>query len=72
MARTDKHPGVFASDAEPTIPSTPIVGESYRNTGLSAAIADGWPFKAIVDSADFNEFMHRLTTFTGLIDKLVF
>jgi hypothetical protein len=68
MARTTKNPGVFASDAETTIPTTPIVGESYRDTTL-ASISDGWPFKAIVDSAEFNQFMHQLTSFTQLIDK---
>tara|TARA_R110002126_G_scaffold10384_3_gene47294 strand:- start:1235 stop:2245 length:1011 start_codon:yes stop_codon:yes gene_type:complete len=70
MPRTTKNPGVFAADAQTTIPPTPVVGVAYRNaaTGL-AAIRAGWPFKTIVDSSDFAQILHELTSFTDLIDK---
>ena len=70
MPRTIKNPGVFAADAQTTIPPTPVVGIAYRNaaTGL-AAIRAGWPFKTIVDSSDFAQILHELTSLTDLIDK---
>lgn len=70
MPRIIKNPGVFAADAQTTIPPTPVVGVAYRNaaTGL-AAIRAGWPFKTIVDSSDFAQILHELTSLTDLIDK---
>lgn len=70
MARTIKNPGIFAADAQTTIPPTPVVGIPYRNaaTGLDE-IRNGWPFKTIVDSADFAQILHELTSLTDLIDR---
>lgn len=57
---------VFASDAETVVPISPAVGIPYRNPNLTSDKAgQGWPFSTVVDSADFNELMFRVT---GLID----
>ena len=70
MARTTKNPGIFAGDATTTIPPTPVTGVSYRDdvNGLDN-IRNGWPFKTIVDSAEFAQIMHELTSLTDEIDK---
>ena len=70
MPRSIKNPGIFAENANTTIPPTPVVSESYRDaaTGLDD-IAEGWPFKNIVDSKDFNQILHQLTSLTDLIDR---
>ena len=70
MSRIITNPGIFADDAETTIPATPIVGVSYRNDVTGADdIADGWPFKTIVDSSDFAEIMFQITSLLKLLDK---
>lgn len=59
----------FASTALTTIPTPPVAGNSYRNTSLlNATIGGGWPFSEIVNSADFNEFMYRLSALVNLLE----
>lgn len=49
-------PGIWASNAQTTIPTPPVAGVTYRDTTLnSTAIDKAWPFKTIVDSSDFNQ-----------------
>lgn len=70
MPRSTKNPGIFAGDANTTIPPTPVVGVSYRDAanGLDN-IRDGWPFKEIVNSPEFAQILHELTSLTDLIDR---
>jgi hypothetical protein len=52
-------PGVWAEDANTTIPGSPAQNTPYRNAGLDqATVNQGWPFAKIVDSADFNQFLY--------------
>lgn len=61
---------MFASSARTTIPPTPTVGIPYRKPTLTASEAsDGWPFSTVVDSANFNEVMYRVTTVLDFIEK---
>ena len=54
--RTTTLPGIWASNAQTTIPIPPVAGVTYRDTTLnSTAIDKAWPFKTIVDSSDFNQ-----------------
>ena len=49
-------PGIWAENAQTTIPTPPVAGVTYRDTTLnSTAIDKAWPFKTIVDSSDFNQ-----------------
>lgn len=49
-------PGIWAENAQTTIPTPPVAGVTYRDTTLnSTAIDKAWPFKEIVNSADFNQ-----------------
>lgn len=49
-------PGIWAENAQTTIPTPPVAGITYRDTTLnSTAIDKAWPFKTIVDSSDFNQ-----------------
>lgn len=60
---------IFGADANTTIPASPNVGVPYRNTSLSKLLAaSGWPFATVVDSADFNELMYRITTVLDAIE----
>lgn len=70
MPRTIKNPGIFAGDANTTIPPTPVSGVSYRDavSGL-ANIRQGWPFDTIVNSPEFAQILHQLTSLTDLIDR---
>lgn len=69
--RTTTITGVFAEDASTTIPTTPISGESYRNTALTEAEAnEGWKYKNIVDSADVNQVLFEVTKILKLIEAL--
>lgn len=61
--RTVTIKGIFAEDATTTIPQTPVSEISYRDTGLSVAeVKAGWPFKVVVDSSKFNEYLYELST----------
>ena len=60
---------IFGADANTTIPASPNVGVPYRNTNFSKLLAaSGWPFATVVDSADFNELMYRITTVLDAIE----
>ena len=61
--RTVSLPGIWAEDAQTTIPTPPIANTTYRNTEWGETEANqGWPFQKIVDSADFNQAMWYLFT----------
>ena len=61
--RTVTIKGIFAEEATTTIPQTPVSEISYRDTGLSVAeVKAGWPFKVVVDSSKFNEYLYELST----------
>lgn len=65
--------GVFAADASTTIPAIPVAGASYRDTALSGTtIREGWAYKTIVDSSEFNEAMYEYSTIASLIEKYGF
>lgn len=54
--RTTTLPGIWAENAQTTIPIPPVAGETYRDTTLNSTTIDkAWPFKTIVDSSDFNQ-----------------
>lgn len=60
---------IFGSSANTTIPASPNVGTPYRNTNLNKTTAgNGWPFATVVDSADFNELMYRITSVLDAIE----
>lgn len=64
---------VFAEDANTTIPTPPVSGISYRDTEVTQEeIANGWPFKEIVDSSKFNQAMYEYSTITKMIEKYGF
>lgn len=61
--RTVSLPGIWADDAQTTIPTPPIANTTYRNLEWGETEANqGWPFQKIVDSADFNQAMWYLFT----------
>lgn len=61
--RTVSLPGIWAEDAQTTIPTPPIANTTYRNLEWGETEANqGWPFQKIVDSADFNQAMWYLFT----------
>lgn len=72
MANTDRplSPGIFAADAQTTVPANPVPGVSYRDpvNGLST-IGLGWPFQRLVNSAEFNEVMFRITSLLEAVNK---
>lgn len=71
--RTVTITGVFASNANTTIPASPVAGISYRNTALSStAVSNGWSFKTIVDSANFNQALYEYSSITKQIETYGF
>lgn len=61
--------GIFAEDANTTIPAVPVSGISYRDTNTTAAeMEDGFPFKSIVDSSKFNEMLFEYSSISKLIE----
>lgn len=65
--------GVFAEDANTTIPAVPVSGISYRDTNTTAAeMEDGFPFKTIVDSSKFNEMLFEYSTISKMQEKYGF
>ena len=61
--RTVSLPGIWAEDAQTTIPTPPIANTTYRNLEWGETEANqGWPFQKIVDSADFNQAMWYIFT----------
>ena len=71
MARDYSLKGLlFASAATTGIPASPVTGVPYRNASLTSGVAgNGWPFGVIVDSADFNEMMYKITSLLDYIEK---
>ena len=68
--RTDKNPGIFAKNAQTSIPNPPVPGVPYRDSVEGAAnIEDGWPYELKVLSQEWNQILFELTSFTELIDK---
>ena len=66
--RTVQVGGIWAESA-PTPPASPSYGNTYANTSISEAdIQAGWPFSVVVDSADFNEVMRRVSQLLTLIE----
>lgn len=62
---------IFAEDATPTqgAPVGPTIGTPYRNEELTQQVnGQGWPFSKIVNSADFNEIMYRVTSVLNAIE----
>lgn len=62
---------IFAEDATPTqgAPVGPTIGTPYRNEELTQQVnGQGWPFSKIVNSADFNEIMYRITSVLDAIE----
>ena len=70
IQRTESLSGmIFGSAANTTIPASPTIGTSYRNTNLTKeTTSSGWPFAKIVDSADFNEIMYKITSVLDAIE----
>src|SRR5574343_1418557 len=68
--RTTIMGGIWADGApDPPSGSTPAADTTYANSLIeTSAITSGWPHLAVVDSADFNEVMRRVTTLLGMIE----
>lgn len=61
--------GVWANGA-PDPPAEPIAENTYRNSTLTPQqVEEGWPFQKIVNSADFNEVMHRVTGLLRILEQ---
>lgn len=68
--RTTKVGGIWAEGA-PDVPISglPTTGVTYANSNMTEAdIQAAWPFKTIVDSADSNEMLRRLTTLMVMLE----
>lgn len=60
--------GVWANGA-PDPPAEPIAENTYRNSTLTLQqVEKGWPFQKIVNSADFNEIMYRVTGLLRILE----
>lgn len=71
--RTVSITGIFAADANTTIPANPVSGISYRDTAMTGTIVrEGWPFKTIVDSSKFNQAMFEYSSVTAQFEKYGF
>lgn len=72
MANVDRplSPGVFAADAQTTVPANPVPGVPYRDpVNGTSTIRQGWPFQRLVNSAEFNEVMYRVTALLDVVNK---
>lgn len=72
MANVDRplSPGVFAADAQTTVPANPVPGVPYRDpVNGTSTIRQGWPFQRLVNSAEFNEVMYRITALLDVVNK---
>lgn len=71
--RTVSITGIFAQDANTNIPQTPVAGQSYRDTSLTESeVKEGWPFKEIVDSAKFNQYLFEVASINKLFETYGF
>lgn len=65
--------GIFAEDATTTIPTPPVAGTSYRDESMTEEdVNQGWPFKNIVDSSQFNQAMYEYSTISKMAEKYGF
>ncbi|WAT31825.1 phage tail protein [Pseudomonas sp. GXZC] len=63
-------PGVFAADAQTSVPANPVPGVSYRDAANGTKnIELGWPFQRLVNSAEFNEVMYRVTALLDVLGR---
>ena len=70
MARDITLPGVWAEDAQTEIPPVPVSGDTYRNPDLSEADAGQLvKFGQKVDSANWNEYMFRLSSLVSEMEQ---
>lgn len=71
--RTVTIKGVFASSASTVIPSSPVPGASYRDTAMTGTtISQGWAFKTVVDSSEFNEALYEYSYITKQLETCGF
>jgi hypothetical protein len=62
--------GVWAENAETTIPLTPVEGVAYRNESLTKSQNEaGQLYKSILNSADLNQIMYLITSLQVLMEK---
>jgi hypothetical protein len=63
--------GIWAENApDPPGGTPPAADTTYANSALTEALIQaGWPHAAIVDSADINELLRRLTTLMQLVEE---
>lgn len=68
--RDFKSLGVWAKNANTTIPVNPVDGTAYRNTTYSQVQNEaGEPYDTKPDSANFNQKMFVITSFIDMLDK---
>lgn len=68
--RTEVIGGIWAAGAPDPPSELPAAGTTYASSALTeATINAGWPHASIVDSADFNEIMRRITSLTQLLER---
>jgi hypothetical protein len=63
-------PGPWADNADTTIPGTPTQNTPYRDESLSdTTIKNGWPFGAVVNSANFNQYLYLASLLLGQVES---
>ena len=71
--RTVTLTGIFAQNASTVIPANPVAGSPYRNASMTPSeIQNGWPFKTIVDSSNFNQTMYELSSLAKQFEQYGF
>jgi hypothetical protein len=61
--------GIWASGAA-SPPASPVTGTTYADTSLSSAdIQRALQYKTVLDGADFNEYLRRMSTLIDLCEK---
>lgn len=71
--RTVTLTGIFAQNASTVIPANPVAGSPYRNASMTPTeIQNGWPFKTIVDSSNFNQTMYELSSLAKQFEQYGF
>lgn len=71
--RTVTVTGIFAQNASTVIPANPVAGSPYRNASMTPSeIQNGWPFKTIVDSSNFNQTMYELSSLAKQFEQYGF
>lgn len=68
--RDFKSLGVWAKNANTTIPPSPVDGTAYRNTAYTKTQNEaGDPYNTKPDSSDFNQKMFVISSFIDMLDK---